>query len=194
MWLFDIIWTDWINDKPPKQNSESENVHVPLMFESFCLNLAEASTSFLLWTVFRFVLTAPSLRHTPVLLWRTVVERVEQPAAYVSVLCPLAAPDPRLRDGFDAIMGPCDSPGHAGYGVCVPSQGQAVCYCPLQATVALWKAFPRLETVEDAEDSSGNGVQSCNAISCRKKTAILVMRRNQNKLKLDFCREELNLN
>lgn len=77
---------------------------------------------------------------------------------HVSVLRPLTAPHPPLRNGLDSVVGPSDGPGHAGYGVCVTSQGQTVRYCPLQASVPLWKVVPWLKAVEDAEDGSGDRV------------------------------------
>ena len=102
---------------------------------------------------------------------RSVIERVEPLGADVCVLCALAALYPRLRNGLDAVVGSGDGSCHAGYGVRVPSQGQAVGYCPFQATVAVWKAVVGLEAVEDAEDGRGDRVESCNAVPCDEKQA-----------------------
>lgn len=94
-----------------------------------------------------------------------MVQRVESLRGHIRVLRPLTAPYPRLRSGLDAVVGPSDGPCHAGYGVRVPPQGQAVRYCPLQAAVVLWEALEGLQAVQDAEDGGGDRVECCNAIT-----------------------------
>lgn len=94
-----------------------------------------------------------------------MVQHVKSLCSHDCVLCSLAAPYPRLRGSFDAVVSPSDCPGHASYGVCVPTKGQAVCYCPLQATVVLRQALEGLQAVQDAEDGSGDRVKCCNAIA-----------------------------
>ncbi len=148
--------------------------------ESFCKTPVEGSlgSSFLLcavrcvWRAFRCVFTALLPCPAPASLWWLVVQHVKSLCVHVCVLCPLAALYPRLRNSLDAVVGPSDGPCHAGYGVRVPSQGQAVRYCPLQATVLLWKAFPGLQAVEDAEDGSGDWVECRNAITWKQRQEI----------------------
>lgn len=150
--------------------------------EFFIQNPAQASllSGFLLcavrsvWLVFRSVLTALLPRLTPAPRWRLVVQHVKPLCTHVCIFCPLAALYPGLRNGLDAVVSPGDGPCHAGYGVCVPSQSQAVSYRPLQATVVLWKAFPRLQAVEDAEDGSGDWVERCNAITWGERQEMLM--------------------
>lgn len=101
---------------------------------------------------------AASLRGPP-------VQHVEPLCVGVGVLRPLAAPNPRLRNGLDAVVGPGDGPRHAGYGVRVASQRQAVRYCPLQAAVVRREAFSRLQAVENAEDGGGDRVERGNAVT-----------------------------
>lgn len=141
--------------------------------ESFCQTPVEESlsSSFLLcavrslWVAFTCVFTALLPCPTPASLWGLVVQHVKALCVHVCVLRPLAALYPRLGNGLDAIVGPGDGPCHAGYGVCVPSQGQAVRYCPLHAAVVLWQAFAGLQAVEDAEDGSGDWVKRRNAVT-----------------------------
>lgn len=92
---------------------------------------------------------------------------------HVRVLRSLAALYPQLRNSLDAIVGPGDGPRHAGYGVRVSSQGQTVRYCPLQAAILLWKAFPWLQAVEDAEDGSGDWVESRNTVTWKERQIML---------------------
>lgn len=76
-------------------------------------------------------------------------------------------------------MGPSDGPCHAGYGVRVPPQGQAVGYCPLQAAVVLREALEGLQAVQDAEDGGGDRVECCNAITWKRRMEIaLVLHQN----------------
>ncbi|TNN78845.1 b(0,+)-type amino acid transporter 1 [Liparis tanakae] len=115
---------------------------------------------------FSWVFAAPLPRPTadsP--LERPAVQHLEAARVHVCVLRPLAAPNPRLRNGLDAVVGPGDGPRHAGDGVGVPSQGQAVRYRPLQAAVVCREAFSGLQAVEDAEDGCGDRVERRNAVT-----------------------------
>lgn len=94
-----------------------------------------------------------------------MVQHVKSLCSRVRVLRSLAAPYPGLRCSLDAVVGPGDRPRHASDGVRVPAQGQAVRYCPLQAAVVLREALQGLQAVHDAEDGSGDRVESCNAIT-----------------------------
>lgn len=100
-----------------------------------------------------------------------MIQRVEPLGVDVRVLGALAALDPRLRDGLDAVVCSGDGRRHAGDGVRVPSQGQAVGYRPLQAPVALRKALLGLQAVEDAEDGGGDRVQRRDAVTCTERQA-----------------------
>lgn len=100
-----------------------------------------------------------------------MIQRVESFGVDVCVLGALAALDPGLGDGLDAVVCSSDGSCHAGDGVCVPSEGQAVRYRPFQASVALWKALLGLKAVEDAEDGRRDRVESCNAVACREEQA-----------------------
>lgn len=149
--------------------------------ESFCQTTVDESlgSSFPLcairsiWLAFRCVSTALLPCPTPTSSWRLVVQHVESLCVHVCVLRPLTALYPRLRNSLDAIVGSSDGPCHAGYGVCVPSQGQAVRYCPLQAAVVLWKALPGLQAVEDTEDGCGDWVECCNAVTWKGKQGMM---------------------
>lgn len=94
-----------------------------------------------------------------------MVQHVKSLCSHVRVLCSLTAPYPRLRCSLDAVVGASDGPCHASYGVCVPTKGQAVRYCPLQAAVVLREALVGLQAVQDAEDGSWDRVECCNAIT-----------------------------
>lgn len=154
-----------------KQNKKCKVFFLRVLYvwKSFNDNLADPSlySSFLLcaissgWPVFATLLAC--LAFAP--QWRLVVQLVKPLCILVCILHPLTASYPGQRDGLDAIVGPRDGPSHAGYGISVPSQRQAVRYRPLHAAVALWEAFPGLQAVEDTEDCSGDGVESCNAIT-----------------------------
>lgn len=153
-------------------------------WESLCLTTVYESLSSRLllcaiWHRFavRGVLTALlSPLATP---WWSVIQRVESLCSYIRVLCPLTAPYPWLRSSLDAIVGPSDGPCHAGYGVRVAPQGQAVRYCPLQAAVVLREALEGLQAVQDAEDGGGDRVECCNAITWKRRMEIaLVLHQN----------------
>lgn len=133
------------------------------------------SSSFLLcairsfWMALRCAPTALLPCRAPAPLWWLVVQHVKSLCVHVCVIRPLTGLYPWLWNSLDAVVGSSNGPCHAGYGVCVPSQGQAVRYCPLQAAVALWKALPGLQAVEHAEDGSGDWVECCNAVTCNIK-------------------------
>lgn len=100
-----------------------------------------------------------------------MIQRVESFGVDVRVLGALAALYPGLRDGLDAVVCSGDGSRHAGDGVCVPSQGQAVRYRPFQAPVALWKALLGLKAVEDAEDGRGDRVERGDAVTWTDRPA-----------------------
>lgn len=100
-----------------------------------------------------------------------MIQRVEPFGVDVRVLRALAAPDPRLRYRLDAVVCPGDGSCHAGYGVRVPSEGQAVRYRPFQAAVVLRQALLGLKAVENAEDGRRDRVESRNAVTWHEKCA-----------------------
>lgn len=136
--------------------SFNDNLTDPSLYSSFLLCAISSS-----WPVFATLLAC--LAFAP--QWWLVVQLVKPLCILVCILHPLTAPYPGLRDGLDAVVGPRDGPSHAGYGISVPSQRQAVRYRPLHAAVALWETFPGLQAVEHTENCSGDGVKSCNAIT-----------------------------
>lgn len=97
------------------------------------------------------------------------VEFVETLSQMLSFLCTLAALQPALGNGTDAIVSACDGTCHACNGVCVASQCQAVSYCPLQATIMLRQALSRLQTVQHTEDGCGHRLEGCDAVPCAQK-------------------------